>query len=117
MLKLSKKNKKNDEKGIAIMFSLIMLMIFFILAFGFVSMASSANDAAKAREPKQDTTITATQTVLNEALFCIEEGLYAGSELADTSLFLDLRFQNTVTGVDLQAWGTNSADRANPTCL
>jgi len=115
---LNFKQKTRGDSGIAIMFTLIMLSIFFLIAFGFISFASSAKSAASAREPKQSTSLTATESVLNEALFAIDKGLYNDKEVADSSKFMDLDFANTggtpgSVVATVKAWGTKSTDRTS----
>lgn len=96
-----------DDKGIAIMFSLIMLSVFFLISFGFVSMATSHKSSAAAREPEQQATLAADDMVLNEALFAIEKALMAG-ETPNYSKFRSMVFTNSSATVDvtLQTWAT-----------
>lgn len=103
----------SKESGIAIMFTLIMLSIFFLIAFGFISFATSAKSAAKAREPKQSTSLTASESTLNEALFAIEKGLHNGKEVADPSKFDSLEFTNGAKTVTLKTWATSSGDNTS----
>ena len=104
-------SKRSEESGIAIMFTLIMLSVFFIIAFGFVSMATSAKAAANAREPQQEAALTAEETVLNEALFSLNKIVFSdggnSTEIPDYSKFTDLTFRNGGgTEVTFKAWGT-----------
>lgn len=109
-----------DDKGIAIIFSLIMLSVFFLISFGFVSMATSHKSAAKAREPQQQALLAANETVLNEALFAIEKGLMNG-QTPNYAKFRDMKFINAADtlSVTLSAWstkeitGTGSVDNAS----
>ena len=108
------KNYKNPDSGIAIMFTLIMLSVFFLISFGFISMATTSKAASKAREPQQNTSVNASESILNEAVACIEERIYSGSlEYPDTSLFQSLRFSNSSVNVDLQVWGTSASTTNN----
>ena len=105
---------KSKDKGIAIMFTLIMLSIFFLISFGFVSMATSHKTAASAREPAQQADLAAHETVLNEAMFAIEEGLING-ETPNLDKFRDMKFINAADtmSVTLNAWATRESDQTN----
>ena len=67
MRRLKFTSDKNN-KGIAIIISLFMLTIFFILSFGFLSTVMSAKDAARVRVPTQSANLTTYEYVYNEAL-------------------------------------------------
>ena len=71
MKKLTDKTVDKDQ-GIAIIFSLIMLTIFFFLAFGFLAVGSSANDAAQARSPQNSADLLAQQRVFTQAMGAFE---------------------------------------------
>ena len=104
------------DKGIAIIFSIIMLTVFFLISFGFISMATSSKAAATAREPQQAAALSAEATVLNEAIFAMSKGLFenAGNQLdnPDISKFRTVNFRNTTSGKEakFKGWGSRKDD-------
>jgi len=105
------------NKGIAIMFTLIMLSVFFLIAFGFISMATSAKAASSAREPQQAAALSIDETVLNQAIFAMDKGLFRDNSdnllenIALTKL-TTANFHNTTSGKEasFKGWGSRKDD-------
>jgi len=118
------KNPGKDN-GIAIIFSLIMLSIFFLIGFGFISMATSYQRAAKARQPRAQARLTNNETILSEAFGAINEKFYTETTAGvrdeteqshEVKYFKDLVFTNGTDEVTLKAWGTRRSQWwVNPT--
>ena len=83
------------DKGIAIIFSLVMLTIFFLIAFGFLSVATSASDASKIRAPRNNARIIVSEYVLSQAIRGLEspQGLVSATAPDPDKLF-PLQFIN-----------------------
>ena len=113
MKNLINKKAEKGENGIAILFSLIMLMTFFMIAFGFVSMTINHRTAAKVRQPDAQASLSASDTVFNLALRTLDKGIFDDEEIADQELFEALGFTDTSITVDFYAWGTDSGDNAS----
>jgi hypothetical protein len=109
MKKLLNKKHEDGENGIAIVFSLIMLMVFFLISFGFVSMATNAKLAASIRLPAAQAALSNSETILNEALYAIDAKLMNDGVL-DQALLNDLDFFNGTDTVTLKMWATKSTD-------
>lgn len=114
MKKLTQKLPKSlqNEKGIAIIFSLTMLMVFFFLSFGFLSLTTSASAAAKARVPKQTADLVVTNNLLEQALIALEDeeyGLLGGLTAPDPNRLLEVDFVSGTLTANFHAWGTKAA--------
>jgi hypothetical protein len=114
MKKLINKKHEDGENGVAIVFSLIMLVVFFLIAFGFVSTATNAKLASSLRLPAAQAALSNSETVLNEALYAIDKKLINNGFL-DQSLLKDLNFSNGANTVSLKMWATKSSNTTNIT--
>ena len=110
-------NKKHEggENGIAIVFSLIMLVVFFLIAFGFVSMATNARLAASTRLPALKASLINNETVLNEALYALTDNLVDANGILRQALLKDLVFSDGTNTATLKMWATKGSDTTDIT--
>jgi len=109
MKKLCNKLARKENRGIAILFSLIMLVTFFLIGFGFTSYTSSANVAAKARAPQAVSLFNTNETILNEAMaglrnYLAPEGI--GADMHLDSKLKPLLFTDGTNSFTYRVWGT-----------
>ena len=126
MKKLSNKTLGKD-KGIAIIFSLVMLMIFFLLAFGFLAVTTSASDANKVRNPSNSAELIAATNLLTQATRGLEatEGLLTNANAfliaPNPQKLFKIQFQNpnsnSPVDVPFYCWGTNENHIPAPATL
>jgi hypothetical protein len=102
----------HQDKGIAIIFSLVMLTIFFFLAFGFLAAVSTAKSAANARSPKDKANLVASSLILTQAMRGLEatDGLLTDGNnyltAPNTEKMLPFDFTDTTTPITFYGWGT-----------
>ncbi|MCM8537435.1 MAG: hypothetical protein NE334_15955 [Lentisphaeraceae bacterium] len=113
------KKLSKDDKGIAIIFSLVMLMIFFLISFGFLASVTSAKTAASARSPKDKANFIASTTILAQAIRALEAD---GGLATDGSNILTAPnprkltkfiMTDTLKDIEFIGWGTNGGVPTN----
>ncbi|MCM8532684.1 MAG: hypothetical protein NE330_16070, partial [Lentisphaeraceae bacterium] len=102
---------KGNEQGIAILFSLVMLMIFFMVSFAFLATANSAKASASARAPKDQANLIASSRLLVQAIRGLEaqNGLMTGGgnylTAPNPAKLREFTFKNTVANKEVKFWG------------
>lgn len=106
MKNITQQSTKKDDKGIAILFSLIMLVTFFFIGFGFSSIVSSAGRSASARAVPAEAAAIAIHKVQSEAIYALDR---LHNPLLDFGAFSNTPFSVGSSSGSLPGWGTGGA--------
>ena len=122
MKKLSNKSSRKEDKGIAIIVSMSLLVIFFLLGFGFMGSSISANSMSSVRTKIMANKALTNKELINEAIQVLEEHVYVDSTATATdaknfSRFSDVTFTegdvSNTNDITFKAIGTRSSNNTD----